>query len=475
MTRNLPKIMSLVVALASLVQADAVDVTETAPQRISLALVFDSSPTSGGTWRQMKAVACDAVDHLQEGDRILILRARDGDPVLHTDAIVRPSPAPGPKNLHACIRSIRQVFFLSKADVAKAVAAAFDDLSQQPESYRRCLLVVSAGHLSRSQVGQIRRLAGAYRFHGWPVGFLVREDASRDLFRAASQGEFDVMFLDAGDVPGWLDGMRRPQAETERPTENGREPQEETEPAKPAEPPQPEEKEKVDEPRPAPADVEPRVEPKEAPSDRSNGQRDPNRSGLSPDAPDPTPDPCDPVPDTARKRSWLRSVLAYEYVLAIVVGGLVVGLVLLGVLATKAGGSPDGPGDFDEYGADDSAQKLLCSTGDQEYDLGEEEHIHTLVIGKGVTSAVPLMDDQELEDEHVEITRRRNGYRIKNRAEQPIVVDGTAVKKNGKLELMLPATIELTPQTRIMLSRAPVMAAEPTMPLTGEDHENDDI
>jgi len=157
------------------------------------------------------------------------------------------------------------------------------------------------------------------------------------------------------------------------------------------------------------------------------------------------------------------------------VGAVTLTLVVLVVLATKLGGSGEDLPALDESGEFTTPHKLMCAAGDQEYDLGEEEHIHTLVIGTGVTSAVPLMDDQELEDEHVKITRRRHGYRIKNRAEQPIVVDGTAVKKNGKLELMLPATIELTPQTRITLSRAPVLAAEPAMQLTGEDHENDDI
>ena len=179
MKRNLPQLMSLVVALASLAYAGDVDVTETTPQRISLALVFDASPTSGETWRQMKAVACDTIDHLQAGDRILVLRARDGDPVLHADAMVRPSPAPGLKSLHACIHSIRQMFFLSKADLAKAVASTFDDLSTQPDGYRPCLLVVSAGNLTSSHVRQIRRLAAAYRFHGWSVGFLVRKEIGR--------------------------------------------------------------------------------------------------------------------------------------------------------------------------------------------------------------------------------------------------------------------------------------------------------
>jgi len=475
MKRNLPKIMSLVVALSSLAQAGAVDVTETAPQKISLALVFDSSPAPGGTWRQMKAVACDTVDHLQEGDRILVLRARDGDPVLHTDAMVRPSPSPGRKNLHACIHSIRQGFFLSKADAAKAIAAAFDDLSKQPGGYRRCLLVVSAGNLSSYQMRQIRRLAAAYRFHGWPVGFVVGKDASRDLFLAASQGEFDVMFLNDGDLPAWLDGIRRPQAKPERPAPDVRDPQAETESAKPAEPPQAEKEEKLDEPRPASSDPEARSGSEDTPPDRIGDKGDPNRLHLPPDVPEPEPNPPESVPATPRKRSWLRALVAHEYAPAVGAGVVTVGLIVLVVLATRSSGRGGDLPALDESGEFATPHKLMCTAGEQEYDLGEEEHIHTLVIGNGVISAVPLMDDEELEDEHVKIIRRRHGWQIKNLAEQPIVVDGSALKKNGKLDLLLPATVELTKNSRITLSRAPVLAPEPEMQLSGESHESENL
>jgi len=421
----------------------------------------------------MKAVACDTVDHLQEGDRILVLRARDGDPVLHTDAMVRPSPSPGRKNLHACIRSIRQGFFLSRADVAKAVAAAFDDLSKQPEGYRRCLLVVSAGNLSSYQMRQIRRLAAAYRFHGWPVGFLVRKNASRDLFLVASQGELDVMFLDDGDVPAWLDGIRHAHVETEGPTPNVRDPQAETESAKPAEPPQAEKEEKLDEPRPASSDPEARSGSEDTPPDRIGDKGDPNRLHLPPDVPEPEPNPPESVPATPRKRSWLRALVAHEYAPAVGVGVVTVGLIVLVVLATRSSGRGGDLPALDESGEFATPHKLMCTAGEQEYDLGEEEHIHTLVIGNGVTSAVPLMDDEELEDEHVKIIHRRKGWQIKNLAEQPTVVDGTTVKKNGKTDLLPSATIELTPQTRITLARQAMTAPDEVTQTEGESYEND--
>jgi hypothetical protein len=150
-------------------------------------------------------------------------------------------------------------------------------------------------------------------------------------------------------------------------------------------------------------------------------------------------------------------------------------LVVLVVLGTRLGSKGDDLPDLDEDGNAGTAQKLMCSAENQQYDLGEEDNIGTLVIGKGPASAVPLLDDEELEDEHAKVFRRRHGYKIKNLAQQPIVVNGMSVKKGQKVDLLLPATIELTQKSRITLFREPVSAPEPEMQTAGESHEPENI
>jgi hypothetical protein len=155
------------------------------------------------------------------------------------------------------------------------------------------------------------------------------------------------------------------------------------------------------------------------------------------------------------------------------VGCGVLGLIVLVVLVTKFGWRGHDLPDLDERAG--APQKLMCTAADQQYDLGEEDSIDTLVIGKGPTSAVPLVDDDELEDEHVKIFHRRHGYKIKNLAEQPVVVGGTVVKKGQKVDLLLPAPVELTKKSTITLFREPVLPPEHEVPPSGEDHETQNV
>lgn len=193
------------------------------------------------------------------------------------------------------------------------------------------------------------------------------------------------------------------------------------------------------------------------------------------------PEVKQPLPSPApsekpEKQPWIRPLLKSTYLPIAATCVVILGLIILVTLVAHRRRSWEGWLDIDVDGAASTPQKLMGSAGDQEYDLGEEENIDTLIIGKSPASAIPLPDDDEhLQDEHIKIMRLRHGYRIKNLAEQPIVVDGTAVKRGSKLDLVLPATIDLTQQSRITLSRVPVLEPEHQMQTMGESHETDDI
>jgi hypothetical protein len=484
MKRNVLKTLLLVLLLQPFASTVAAGTPDGTAQPLFLTIVIDSSPTSAQTWQQLKASACQAIDSLHQNDRVEILRARDGEPALHSDSIIQSPSISGRQNLRQCIRDIRQLFFLAKADVAKAVAAAFEHLGKHSGEYHCAVLVVSAGNLTDDQVRQIRRLASAYKIRGWSLAFLVQQGASRGIFLAASQSELDVMFLDKGNLPQWLEKARNQgPATSESKLESvrlGSVDQSKSIDPKPTLPPI--------QPGPLSLPVSPSPAPREPEQPRSMGECDrgdtryilpvypvpPGRLPF-PIPPDVKPPSPTPTPLKAKKPSWLWSVVKSRYTPFVAFGGGILALIVLVVLVAKLRRSGDGLPDLDEYGMAGTPQKLMCSTADQQYDLGEEDSINSLIIGKGPASAVSLPDDEELEDEHVKITRRRRGWRIKNLAEQPIVVDGTAVKKGRKLDLLLPATIELTQQSRITLSRAPVSALEHEMQTTGEAHETDDV
>jgi hypothetical protein len=437
-------------------------------EHLFLAVVIDSGPTAGETWQQLKASACQAIDSLHQKDRVEILRARDGEPSLHSDSLIQSTDISVRQNLRQCVRDVHQLFFLSKADVPRAVAAAFDHLGKHAQGYRCGVLVVSTGNLPDDQVRQIRRLAAAYKFRGWSLGFLVQQGANRGLFVAASQGELDVMLLDKANLAQWLEKARsQGPAKVQKPPE----------PPYPGPPDRPEDIRHKPEPRPTPD----RRGQSELTGEPNSGQTDhippPVPSPLDvrpvPTPPPPPPPRPEPEPSEVRQLSWLRYLLKNEYARSVAVGCGVLGLIVLVVLVTKFGWRGHDLPDLDERAG--APQKLMCTAADQQYDLGEEDSIDTLVIGKGPTSAVPLVDDDELEDEHVKIFHRRHGYKIKNLAEQPVVVGGTVVKKGQKVDLLLPAPVELTKKSTITLFREPVLPPEHEVPPSGEDHETQNV
>ena len=468
MTRNVWKTLLLVLLLPPLASAGASAGTPAGTaQPLFLTIVVDSSPASTQTWQQLKASACQAVDNLAPNDRVVILRAGNGEPSLHSDSRIQSPDLAGRQNLRQCIRDIRQVFPLSRADLAKAVATAFEHLGKHSEQYNYAVIVFSTGNLTEDQVRQVRRLAAAYRVRGWSLALLVQPGARRELFVAASQGEFDVMFLDKVNLAQWLEKARR-QAPvgTQKPPE----------PPSPSQPDQP------------PEDIRPKPEPLPIPGRRGRPEPtgEPN-SGQTDYTPPPVPRPPDippvptlpppppprpePEPSEGKQPSWLRSILKNEHTLWIAVAGAVMVLIVLVVLVRRVAGRREDLPDLDEYGTTGGPQKLMCSAEDQQYDLGEEDSIDTLVIGKGPASAVPLPDDEELEEEHVKVFHRRRGYQIKNLAGQPIVVSGTVVNQGQKVDLLLPATIELTKKSRITLFREPVLPPEHDTQVTGETHD----
>lgn len=221
-----PKVSNILlvgIVLTSLARVAVASDPDDTSRHLFLAVVIDSSPASVQTWRLLKASACQAIDSLYVNDRVEVLRARAGEPALHSDSLIQSPTTSSRQNLRQCIRDIRQVFFLSRADVAKAVAVAFEHIGKHSGEYRCAVLVVSTGNLADDQVRQIRRLAEAYRFRNWPLAFLVQQSANRNLFLAASQGDLDVMFIEKANLAQWLEKARG--GGSTKKTENAHDPQ----------------------------------------------------------------------------------------------------------------------------------------------------------------------------------------------------------------------------------------------------------
>lgn len=176
---------------------------------IFLVIVLDTSPTSAANWKQIKLLACRAIDYLQPAEKVAVLSARPaGKPSMHISCVIESPYISSRQNLSSCIADIGQAFFLFKADVAKAVEVAFNQLKEQSEKYACCLLVLSDGNLPDNQIDEIRRLAAAYKACNWPIYFTVTRDANRCLFVAGSQNELEVGLIYEANLAQWFEKVR---------------------------------------------------------------------------------------------------------------------------------------------------------------------------------------------------------------------------------------------------------------------------
>ena len=176
-------------------------------ERIFLAIIIDTSPTSPSTWKQIRMLAREAVSALQPGDRLQIWRARAGQPRLQINSIIESWDIGDRASIYECIKGIKQTF-LFKADVAKAVAAATPHLNRYYDNYKCCLLVLSDGKLSDGQINQIRRFADICRTQNITLRFTATKQGNRHLFIAGSQYEFEVAMLDNIYTDVWLAVVR---------------------------------------------------------------------------------------------------------------------------------------------------------------------------------------------------------------------------------------------------------------------------
>lgn len=460
-------LMCMVLVLGS--HAKAANTPGNDAEKIFLSIVIDTSPTSASTWRQMKLLARQAINSLHPGDRLEVLSARPGRPVLHLSALIESANVPGYNSLYRCLTDINQAFFLFKADVARAVETAFDDLNQHSENYRCCLIVLSDGKLDNNQIRQIRRLATAYRSRKWLFLFTAIQDANRRLFTAGSQNELQVALIRQVNLPQWLEKVRP--IEVIVPAE-----EEIQRPAKSTDAPSKEAKEPLlplDKTTGLP-DIKGPNEPDVTRSDADTPQPGwfvpiyPITDGKQPPPPlgpeiDQKPEKPK-VPDKPKaKAKSLFSILKNRWPLALVTGGILVGVILLLLILPLV--KPAAGTSVLERESDTGAETrymLMAESDGETYHLGEENNINNLIFGSDANSAIPLIGDA-IEPEEFKLIRNRNGFKVQNLSKTPLNVNGLELKYRQKTELFFPATVHSGKKFRItfLLEQAekPVLSA----------------
>lgn len=452
-------------------------------QKVFSVIVIDASATSASTWGQLKVLACQAIDSLQPGDRLEVLSARPGKPLLHISSLIESPTLSRRESFHKCVGDIKQTFFLFKADVAKAVEVAFNNLNKQSRSYRCCLLILSDGKLDDNQIRQIRRLATAYRSRNWPFCFTATKGANRHLFIAGSHDELEVALTHQVNLAEWLEKVRtaaiaKPAEEVQKPlkpteaqpkaakeTSNGR--LAKTKPVKG--------------PVLSPGKATGRLPHIKGPNDISGARPDVDNSRagwyipaypiIDDTKPPPLPDELQQskepkIPDKPKtKAKSIFSVLRNKWPLALATGGILAGVILY--LLVTALVKPAASTSVLERESDTGAETrymLMAESNGETYDLGEENNINNLIFGSDANSAIPLIGDA-IEPEEFKLIRNRNGFKIQNFSKTPLNVNGLELKYRQKTELVFPATVHSEKKFRITFLLE--QAEEPVLSATG--------
>lgn len=455
-------------------------------RRVFLSVVLDTSPTGSDRWHTRKSLLVEAIHSLQAGDRVELLTARPGRPTVQlAETITEPLQLQRERAAGLISRIPKE--WLVSADMGRAVNAAHLRLLNKGDGYRSCLLVLGSGRLSKGSLAEVQRVAASLKPRGWPMCVICDgTQAYRSVLVAGNKSQFELRFTDSASVAQWIRSVRTPTApqiagidgDQARPT-----------PASPAA--KPEKPLRIAPPRGDDADVA-RAEPTAQVSAGSEGAIDVRIVNMPPLARAPErreqgPSPLQRTessrsttssrsPATSRQQSPKLKAAGekpfYRRIPLGIVGGGLLGVGLVGLLAyvlkdSLAVGKLGRRDGREDDGAECVRSHLVAFIGDRREELGYLEDIREITIGKGLGSHI-YIDEPSVEDRHARIFRRRKHLRVQNTASMPITVGGVEIAPRGKLDLMLPADLELTPGVTVSLLTEPV-----ELEMEVDDDEND--
>jgi hypothetical protein len=175
--------------------------------KVFLCVIRDTSPADEKCWNMQDAVNIEVFYSLREGDQLKELLARPGNPSILIDSIIT---ADGfeKKYILNKISGISKEW-LSSADIASAMEAAFDSFNQKGKNYQCLLIIITKGQMDNEHIAHIRRYAGAFKARGWPVCIVCdQEHTNRELLIAANNTELDIRFIDNASLSDWIDNVR---------------------------------------------------------------------------------------------------------------------------------------------------------------------------------------------------------------------------------------------------------------------------
>jgi len=394
--KRLISILLILLVLASLSYGGKNISAEGIKPNIFAGVIRDTSPTSEKNLNLQNAINIEVFHNLRKGDRLKEWLARPGKPSILIDSIIT---ADGfEKNYILNNISGISKEWLSFADIARAMEAAFDSFIEKDKNSQCLLIIITKGQMSNDHVADICRYAGAFKARGWPVCIVCdREQANRTLLVAANNREFDVQFTDKTSLSDWIDNVRI------------------TSEVKIVELPR--EKAFVDATKPVEGQTQAKAKGKQG-------------AGVD--------------NDSKKRKSSVLDIIPIALLLTMILGAI--GLILYAISESISKSTSPKTADADKS----KQHHLIALVFDQRYDLGASDALSEITIGKGIGSTI-YIDNGTVEDKHLRIFRNRNGLKVQNLAISPIIVNGSELAHRKKANLNLPADIQLTDDVTVTI------------------------
>jgi hypothetical protein len=437
--KRLISISLILLVLASLSYGGENISAEGIKPNIFAGVIRDTSPTSEKDWNLQNAINIEVFHSLREGDRLKELLARPGRPSILIDSIIT---ADGSEKNYI-LNNISGISkeWLSSADIARAMEAAFDSFIEKGKNYQCLLIIITKGQMGSNQVAQIRRYAGAFKARGWPLCIVCDwEYANRQLLIAANNKEFDLRFIDKASLSNWINNARISPVH--------KKPQDATVTTKP-------ELDVTDRPvkteeGKGSSTVLPDIGAKqplvvkiiEPPQQKVLVDTNKPKGGSTPEKVKIKPVPvANKVNGSKKHKSLIFDIIPIAILLMIL--GAIGCVVYFGSKPASKSASQTGENENIQH-------HLIALVFDQRYDLGASDAISEITIGKGIGSTI-YIDNESIEDKHLRIFRNRNGLKVQNLAISPIIVNGSELAHRKKAIIDLPADIELTPEVTVTI------------------------
>jgi len=365
------------------------------PKSSLYGVIIDTSPTDFTYWQHIKTKAKEVHDCLEPDERFGLFIAKPDRPQLNINTIIDSPNSPAQLTIYETIESINQAFFLSKADVSEAMELAFQYFDEHSQKYNCNLLILTDGIHNNKQVNHIRRLASAFKVRDWSVTITAVKNANRQLFLAASQGEFQISVLNEFSSADWVNSNRTPLPLLVV--------------------------EKEPEPRPVDTIIEPPV-------------------NLSPETEYQEP------PEQKVSNNYFKQIVK---VILYILGFVAAVAAIYKVWKKIQGFIPDKTSDSQ---TENELYNISAEYDGAAYDIGEETMINNIIIGSGVVSAIPINDDS-IEEEHLRLFSKKKQLWLENISSMPVTVNNVTVEKGKRELLLLPARIQLSENVRVDLFR----------------------